>query len=759
MSTAEIANYTPEQIQILNDAAAALRAVVEAVKTGDAPTEQVERFMQQLDAVQEIFKEERSASAYKKILSYDNTLMPIIIEAGSDLKISLAKPVVAAIKGMEQQFSQNLPYQDLDQGYSIEQIQEIEWLTQENKLPTWTEVESSLDQNTQNSLILLRHVCTSLGEESDVTDLVRIYLSVDKNFDIPTIAKHVEKLGDDHIIFEHMAFMPLAQALGLVREEQEQPNRVLLMGRTIADKLQDELNETVGKKLVALIEEYASTAKADKKQHIKDQIKQYLMDNEDISKGAIRGTPAVAKAAETDIAILKMFFDCREIGSPGLRDDDLRDALHAAIREGKQENIEFLINKNPSLIHLTNRAGDTALHVAIKSKNEEAIAYLVSKGALLHVKNNLQYSPVLLAFEKEKPDAVRLNAVLDGLAKCFDAEKNEKDKQEIEALREQVNNDIINRENVDAKFKGLIDSLSKKQENEKALKSAIVDGKNSFSMMMDGKIQKQKVSSILGIDPRKMTPLQRLEAVDNIEALKAKQETELKKPALKWIHDNIEKLGNKLKKNPNSAKAAKKFKIFSEFEARIKGNSTFSRDPNPDPNGEAQLSYIPEADENGKRPRLKLVQEHFEKHKDVLASKAVSAFATFIEVITHLPRMNVGIDAIVNLSNISVKQKPMSQSSSNVANEPSRSRLRRSKSSPILINDISQQSDISNFGKSKSSTNVVSNIPPQLDPALEKGKALTFSKLSDRSFLRPPRQPIVEGSTNTEGITPIPTPV
>ena len=303
----------------------------------------------------------------------------------------------------------------------------------------------------------------------------------------------------------------------------------------------------------------------------------------------------------------------------------------------------------------------------------------------------------------------------------------------------------------------LITDQNSEEMNQARLELAVLKNQKTVEIMMNGEMQKQKVSSILGVDPSKMTSLQRLEAVGNIDVLLARQEAKLMTRALKWIDDRMEKRANKLKKK-HSTKAEKEYEAFAKLGAVVAGDSEYVRSPNPGPDGEAQVNQIPETEGNGKKQKIKLFKEHFEKHKSVLASKAVSAWATFMEVVTHLPRMNVGIDGIANLSNLSVKQKPMSQSSSNVANAPSQSRLRGSKSSPNLINDISQQSDSSNFGKSKSSPSIVSNIPPQPDiPALKKDKKLTFSKLSSRSFLSPPRL-VVKESTETTGVTPVSTP-
>jgi hypothetical protein len=266
------------------------------------------------------------------------------------------------------------------------------------------------------------------------------------------------------------------------------------------------------------------------------------------------------------------------------------------------------------------------------------------------------------------------------------------------------------------------------KKNPAALELAILKGEKTVGVMVVGEERKQKISTIIGLNPAKMTPLEKLKAVDNVEKLIFVQAIHLINEAMKWLQARTKTLGNTLNKNPNNIKAAKKYSLVSEAHTLIEGNNPmFLRSPNPGVNGESQFSPISEVRENGavKQTRIVQFQSHAKKHKDVLANKAISALTTFIEAISNFPTVNVNIDVMSDVSQFGIK---------------------RSESSPNLNTPTPRLDRMGEKARSQSSPNLNT---PKRSPS--HSTLLKLSKMSSAWFQRK----CVTGTITAEGVTPI----
>lgn len=177
-----------------------------------------------------------------------------------------------------------------------------------------------------------------------------------------------------------------------------------------------------------------------------------------------------------------------------------------------------------------------------EKQNAEMIAYLVEEGADILVRNRLRKNVLNLAFEKKEPETI-LNGILNGLEKRFNAENNKNAKQRIGILREEINNGGINRDNVDAKFSDLLNSLKPpiQKVEEKKRSRSLSDIFGGTKKGADTKKRKRSVS---------LSDLMPSHKVAKTNAEKTPEEIRLE--LIKLIDERLESLGPITKKSSNA---------------------------------------------------------------------------------------------------------------------------------------------------------------------------------------------------------------
>lgn len=167
--------------------------------------------------------------------------------------------------------------------------------------------------------------------------------------------------------------------------------------------------------------------------------------------------------------------------------------------------------------------------------------------------------------------------------------------------------------------------------NKIALELAILEGKKSFGH------ERLKISVILDVDPSKMSASQRLETVDNLEALRVKQAYRLLHEASTWMQERMTKLSQDIKRKPKQAKM-EAFQDISEMDAIARGEPTYRLSPEADSKGEMHFGETPmQEGKTGINEKLKLLGARIEQSK--ITSKAISALMDFIDVLRHLPTL------------------------------------------------------------------------------------------------------------------------
>lgn len=298
--------------------------------------------------------------------------------------------------------------------------------------------------------------------------------------------------------------------------------------------------------------------------------------------------------------------------------------------------------------------------------------------------------------------------------------------KEMSALEKLKAVDTLRR--LKAEQEALEEKLAKKgnknieQQNADRLKLAILRGESFFEKfrVVKGKElkKKQEISIIIGQDPKKMSPLQRLEAVDNLGKLIAQQEEKQKYSAEVGIKEQLKELDRTLENKPNNAKVAEKRDALAKGLALLKGQFTFISSKLA-PDGSAQVRHIVEEEDNNgkKKSKLEQFQLHVEKCKKVFTHKAIKAFVDFIEAMKGLPKFNIGLDGLAQLP--ALGSNPRVESSSNSNPQPanvleSRKRSRSSDNLDPLAHKRPKQEqlDVLNSRKRKhSSPELLSSNP------------------------------------------------
>ena len=167
--------------------------------------------------------------------------------------------------------------------------------------------------------------------------------------------------------------------------------------------------------------------------------------------------------------------------------------------------------------------------------------------------------------------------------------------------------------------------------NEDALIVAILAGKESFEMVVKGKwfSRKVQVADVIGSNPTEMTTLQRLGAVNNVEALKANHCNTLRLAAMDDMKARKSALGDKM--DPTSVKIDE---VLSKGIAILEGATEYTyRNPHV---AEKSSTINIDMEQFSPAKRLETFKQHCKENKTVFLSEPIQKVLSFAKTIKNL---------------------------------------------------------------------------------------------------------------------------
>lgn len=566
MSTTEIANFTPEQTQALNDAAAALRAVANAAKQEKPVTTEVEAFNLQLAQLKQILSITDDTDAYAAILmqgQFNGLRLAALFESNNEnlsgiknlLRIAgekLTKPRIEELKKVYENIdaaiaSASLPAGD---GPYTDYFLGMEGAKKEDEDITPTLDELCTRNEFPGEGIQIGYSLCLMSSLSDQAEAGKIYIDQDtraykvlgengelyqgelpKEIDLNELSLNPDNLVLKMSVFDYISRQGHIQIDGVAWIKRKAHRLITEYNNSYSEL--ETLLKVLGKPNT-MFDIFDLMGPDFKLSSLEKHCHRCANRTSPVMGSILTGTArilAMKKEAEQGDKSLKD----KLLGSKNLTeflaviqqssDEEKEDfpsslRLHVMlelIKRNKIEEMQILLDNNLCDVSYQNRlTKQGALHFAIEEGNVNAIRFLVENGADIFAQNKSGKTPLTLIFEKDQP--ALLNAMLDGLAKCPDVENREQSAKDISDFllsikRKEVAESTVN-------YKSNQEEII--QYNEDALMIAILEGKKSFEMVVPGKWFKKtvQVADVIGDHPSE-TASQRLELVNNVEGLKA----------------------------------------------------------------------------------------------------------------------------------------------------------------------------------------------------------------------------------------------